>query len=325
MPPIDMIPSSAKNIFVQTSKAVISFVEESPAFKAWPESQQSLVNILSADPPWIHALPILACKAIEEKPSDAVPATAAWITLVHASNVLDIIQDGDIQRLSQFQSPQLASTVTIAWIFSAFNMIDNPSYDSEIQHKITRTFSSAGIDSSIGQYRGSVINSNNSNADEMLEDYWNAVIMKSGSIFKAGIAAGAIVGGGSEEVIEALSDYGTALGVIRQVMDDCRDVWKDIKVAEKYSTLPTLLQKIISENQRLKHREKLIKVKKGTKFIDQPNQVFFSTDLPEIITDILFEWRRRALENLNQIKPSEARKMLEAILDQAITPGNDVD
>jgi hypothetical protein len=320
-----MVPGSMKNIFVETSKAVISFVGEYPALKAWPESQQSLVNILSTDPPWIHALPILACKAIEEKPSNAVPAVAAWITLVHASNVLDIIQDGDAQRLSQFQSPQLAATVAIAWIFSAFNMIDNPYYDSEIQNKITRTFSGAGIESSIGQFRGSVINSNNSNAEELLEDYWNAVIMKSGSIFKAGIAVGVIVGGGSEEVIEALSDYGTALGVIRQVMDDCKDLWKDIKIADKNQTLPMLLQRIISENQRFKHREKSKKVKKGTEFIDQPNQVFLSTDLPEIITDILFEWRRRALESLNQIKPSEARKMLEAILDQAMAPGTAVD
>lgn len=303
------------------SNDVISFIQESSTFQNWPESRQLLVDLLAADPSWIHALPVLACKAIEEKLSDAVPVAAAWITLIHASNVLDIIQDGDAQRLSQFQSPQLATSVAIAWIFSSFNMIDNASYDSEIQNKITRTFSSAGIDSSIGQFRGSVINSYNSNADELLEDYWNAVIMKSGSIFKAGIAAGAIVGRGSEEVIEALGDYGTVLGVIRQVMDDCRDLRKDIKAAEKYQTLPTLLQKIISENQRYKHREKSIKVKKGTEFIDQPNQVFLSTDLPEIITDILFEWRRRALESLNQIKPSDARKMLEAILDQAMLPG----
>jgi len=314
-----------KNAFIQTSKDVISFIRESSTLQNWPESRQLLVNILSTDPSWIHALPVLACKAIEEKPSDAVPAAAAWITLVHASNVLDIIQDGDAHRLSQFKSPQLASTVAIAWIFSAFNMIDNPSYDSEIQNKITRTFSSAGIDSSIGQYRGSVINSNKSNAIERLEDYWNVVIMKSGSIFKAGIAAGAIVGGGSEEVIEALGDYGSALGVIRQVMDDCRDVWKDIKASEKYQTLPTLLQWIISENQRFRHREKSIKVKKRTELIDQPDQVLLSTDLPEIITDILFEWRRRAFESLNQIKPSEARKMLEAILDLAMTPGTAVD
>ena len=314
-----------KNAFIQTSKDVISFIRESSTLQNWPESRQLLVNILSTDPSWIHALPVLACKAIEEKPSDAVPAAAAWITLVHASNVLDIIQDGDAQHLSQFQSAQLASTVAIAWIFSAFNMIDNPSYDSEIQNKITRTFSSAGIDSSIGQYRGSVINSNKSNAIERLEDYWNVVIMKSGSIFKAGIAAGAIVGGGSEEVIEALGDYGSALGVIRQVMDDCRDVWKDIKASEKYQTLPTLLQWIISENQRFRHREKSIKVKKRTELIDQPDQVLLSTDLPEIITDILFEWRRRAFESLNQIKPSEARKMLEAILDLAMTPGTAVD
>jgi len=314
-----------KNAFIQTSKDVISFIRESSTLQNWPESRQLLVNILSTDPSWIHALPVLACKAIEEKPSDAVPAAAAWITLVHASNVLDIIQDGDAHRLSQLQSPQLASTVAIAWIFSAFNMIDNPSYDSEIQNKITRTFSSAGIDSSIGQYRGSVINSNKSNAIERLEDYWNVVIMKSGSIFKAGIAAGAIVGGGSEEVIEALGDYGSALGVIRQVMDDCRDVWKDIKASEKYQTLPTLLQWIISENQRFRHREKSIKVKKRTELIDQPDQVLLSTDLPEIITDILFEWRRRALESLNQIKPSEARKMLEAILDQVMTPGTAID
>jgi geranylgeranyl pyrophosphate synthase len=42
--------------------------------------------------------------------------------------------------------------------------------------------------------------------------------------------------------------------------------------------------------------------------------------IPEIIADILLEWRRRALENLNALEPSEARNALEKILDHIMTP-----
>lgn len=42
--------------------------------------------------------------------------------------------------------------------------------------------------------------------------------------------------------------------------------------------------------------------------------------IPEIITDILLEWRRRALESLSVLEPSEARRELGDVLEHVLTP-----
>ncbi len=307
-------------MFGEISKEVIDFVQESPSFQEWPECRHFLVNLLNADDPWILALPVLTCKAVEEEQLNAIPVAAAWITLVHAANVIDDVQDGDLSRLAQFQSPQLAMTVAVAWIFTAYRMIDHPSYDSETQNKITRIFSSAGFESSMGQFLDLVMDTSKSDSTNQLEEYWNAVIMKSGSIFKAGIVAGAIVGAGSKDIVEALGNYGTAIGVIRQVMDDCRDFWNDEKISKKQRTLPILLQSMASDKRFTSDIKRTVKDKQEAQITSQTPQISVSADIPEIITDILFEWRKRALKSLDALKPSEAHIALEKIVDQAMTP-----
>lgn len=304
----------------EISKDVLRFVQESPQFQQWLECRDLLMNLLATDDPWILALPVLTCKAVEEEQLNAIPVAAAWITLVHAANVIDDVQDGDLNRLAQFQSPQLAMTVAVAWIFTAYRMIDYPSYDSETQNKIIRIFSSAGFESSIGQFQDLVMDTSKSNTGNQLEKYWGAVIMKSGSIFKAGIAAGAVIGAGSKDIVEALGNYGTAIGVIRQVMDDCRDFWNDEKISKKQRTLPILLQSMASDKRSTSDIKHTVKDKQEAQITNQTPQILVSADIPEIITDILFEWRKRALKSLDALKPSDAHIALEKIVDQAMTP-----
>jgi len=54
---------------------------------------------------------------------------------------------------------------------------------------------------------------NNQTISDMLAAYWNMVINKSGSICMAGTAGGAANGTAQTPLIEALGDYGTALGL----------------------------------------------------------------------------------------------------------------
>jgi len=309
-----------KQTFWDISKDVITFVQEAPSFQEWPESRLFLLNLLKADEPWILALPVLACNAVGKDERNAIPVATVWITLVHAANVIDDVQDGDLSRLSQFQSPRLAMTVAIAWVFAAFRMIEYPSYDPETKNKITQIFSSAGFESSIGQFQDLVMDTSKSDTGNQLEEYWNAVIMKSGSIFKAGTAAGAVVGAGSKDIVEALGNYGTAIGVIRQVMDDCRDFWNDEKISKKQRTLPILLQSMASDKRSTSDIKHTVKDIQEAQITNQTPQILVSGDIPEIITDILFEWRKRALKSLDALKPSEAHIALEIIVDQAMTP-----
>ena len=87
------------------------------------------MNLLTTDESWIHALPVLTCKAVGGEQASAIPVAAAWITLVHAANLIDDIQDGDMSRLAQLDNPRLAMTIAIAWIFTAFRILDNLTHD----------------------------------------------------------------------------------------------------------------------------------------------------------------------------------------------------
>ena len=44
------------------------------------------------------------------------------------------------------------------------------------------------------------------------------------------------------------------------------------------------------------------------------------THIPEIIASVLLEWRRRALESLQILEPSEARSGLVGILEHVLSP-----
>jgi geranylgeranyl pyrophosphate synthase len=206
----------------EISEEIRHFIAESHHFQEWPECNQMLVNLLAKDEPWFHALPILTCKAVGGAQSNAIPVAAAWMTLVHAANLIDDVQDGDIIRSAQLTKPELAITIAVAWIFAAFRMLVDPCLDLETRDRITKIFASAGFDSSTGQFHEFGLNTGNSDPVDQLQAYWKAVILKSGSICMAGAAAGAAAGTDSATLIEAMGDYGTALGVIRQVIDHCR-------------------------------------------------------------------------------------------------------
>ena len=308
-------------MFEEISRDVVQYIQESASFQEWPECRMFLMKMLAADEAWNHALPILACKAVGGGQFDAIPVAATWITLVHAANLIDDVQDGNMSRLAQFESLQLAITVAVAWIFSAFRMLEDPSLGAETRNRITTIFASAGLDAARGQYQDLVLGAGKSESGDPLQAYWSAVILKSGSIGMAGAATGAAAGAGSASLVEALGDYGTALGGIRQVIDDCRDFWIEAEFSGEQGALPAILHSMAADQPsrkrvNLKNRTWL----PGARSHNQGSNMLIEAGIPEIITDILLEWRRRALESLSILEPSEARRALEYVLEHVLTP-----
>ena len=123
--------------------------------------------------------------------------------------------------------------------------------------------------------------------EDMLEKYWQATILKSGSIYRAGTAGGAAVGTGRQDWIIALGDYGSALGVMLQVLDDCRDQYVDQEARPALPGLPTLMENLMPGSG------------------DQ--------GLSETISMILLEWQRRALDALSGLPESPAKELLRQI------------
>jgi Fe2+ transport system protein FeoA len=87
-----------------------------------------------------------------------------------------------------------------------------------------------------------------------------------------------------------------ALGVIRQVFDDCRDVWIDSETSKGNSTLPLLLHALIHDSgpQNRNNAGDHTKLSAGRAKIDA-DMLLRETHIPEIIASVLLELRRRAL------------------------------
>lgn len=136
----------------------------------------------------------------------------------------------------------------------------------------------------------------------------------------AGVAGGAAVGTNLTSWINALGDYGTALGVIRQVMDDCKDFWSDSIQSTRRYTLPLILFSMVSGKPADSIEPKMeLSNSIYSKMQIEGSTRLIKAGIPEIIADILLEWRRRALMSLQVLQLSEARSALEDILENAMT------
>ena len=302
------------------STEVIGYLSSSSLFQDWPYCRQILLDFLAGDEPWMHALPILASQAVGGESKESIPVAAAWTVMHHAANLIDDVQDGDLKFREKIQQTETALTVAIAWIFIAFQMLDDPSIKQSARDRIVSIFSRSGFDSSMGQYQDLIGKRGRSENIDPLQDYWNSVILKSGSIYRAGTAGGAAVGTNSSAKIEALSDFGTALGVIRQVIDDCRDTNLDAKNKDKLSTLPTVIYTLMMDQQtdRVGFDIKSYGLSR-IPLPDETGRLFTEASIPEIIVDILLEWRRRALESLQVLKPSQSKKSLVDIIEYVLS------
>jgi geranylgeranyl pyrophosphate synthase len=238
--------------------------------------------------------------------------------LVHAAYLIDDLQDGDLERVSRITPPENAMTLAIAWIFAAYRMLDDPELPHKTRSRVVDILSQAGFDSAHGQHLELSRSTEDLNNNKQLEAYWQSVIDKSGSIYAAGAAVGAVVGTDSTDWIEALSDYGLSLGVIMQVVDDTRDLWNDAHHSHKSPTLPTILHELATGHSSIHDPDHSLPRNVSTDKELEIAKSLMEANIPTVISDILLEWRRRGLESLSILKPSSSRDILANLLNRPL-------
>jgi geranylgeranyl pyrophosphate synthase len=286
---------------------LVEWVSSKGVFLEWPECHEVFLEKLSADSPSVVALPILSCQAVGGSYADAAPVATAWSMLRYAAELFDAVQDGDSLSKSVNDLPS-AIEYANGLIFSAFNAITTINEENTV-YRLMGSFSDLAFQATQGQ-RLSQQYRRKDNAT--LEMYWQATILKSGSIFRAGLGGGAIIGQAKPDYYTALNKFGNALGVIRQVIDDCRDVFDNSDTNPYEVTLPLLF---LSEKlgdpisllvRRYKSKEALLKA-------------LNINGVPEMITSVVLEWRRRALASLMIFERTSVVENLETILQDFIT------
>ena len=202
-------------------------------------TQQFLIEHIQEMKEWQIALPVIACLAADGSLEDGVTIASAWAPLYLASDILDDVEDKEFEPERFLPSPEVASNLATSLIFAAIHTLTTI-HDGNKANQITRIFANSGLDATNGQHRDLL--QTRSPVEIYLNNYWEIIILKSGSVFRAATAGGAAAGTSDEPIVEAFGDYGTALGVMLQLIDDCRDAFSHSQEAIHWEiSLPLLL------------------------------------------------------------------------------------
>jgi len=253
-------------------------------------------------PPWQIALPVLSCLAAGGTLEDGYTAAAAWYPVCLASEILDSVEDREYLPEGDLLSQEIATNLATSFIFLALHLY--ASIEDDQTTRVTRLFSILGFQATIGQHRD--LTKPSTSVEKSLEDYWETTIMKSGSVFRMGTAGAAAVASSDENLIDALGDYGTALGVMLQLIDDCRDALTP--TADKIiweTSLPLLLYLMAIGEAKIIYPDVISKA--------EWSDLLRESGVINTIAALLQEWHLRAHESLKPLTNTNEKQILKTI------------
>jgi geranylgeranyl pyrophosphate synthase len=281
-----------------------------PLLQEWPEIRQVLLRGVSKEEPWMLALPCISCLAVGGMASKAVPVATAAVALHQAARIIDAVQDNDDISTMGFHSSATAIGLATGLIFAAFHCLGLAGADGQVTQRLLTLFSKATFYSSQGQHLSLVQDYTGLAKAKQLEAYWYMMISKSGSLFRMSTAGGAAVGTDDQHLVDALGEYGTCLGVMLQLIDDCRDVLEDTGSTQRGVSLPLLLLSMTYENEAEATPSDCVDSLTRQSLYD----ALHVAGVPHIISDVLLDWQQRALSSLTPLKRSDAVDTLDCIV-----------
>lgn len=175
---------------------------------------------------------VLSAVAVGGAPEEALK-TAAAVELIHTFSLIhDDIMDADDMRRGE-------PSVHVVWgepmailagdtLFSkAFETVLETPIDNVSYERVVGALKTV-VDSCIKICEGQASDMCfEGNFDVSEEAYMNMIYKKTGALIAAATKSGAIIGGGTPEQVELLSEYGRLVGLAFQIQDDYLDVVSD--------------------------------------------------------------------------------------------------
>jgi geranylgeranyl pyrophosphate synthase len=252
---------------------------------------------------------------------------AIALELIHTATIIhdDIIDKSSMRRGGP--------TVNVKWgnetallagdlIFSkAFGLIGT--YENK---RVIDTISNACIKLAEGEVLETL---HTGNLDMTEEVYLEVIERKTASLFKACTKCGAILGGGSEEEVAALSRYGYLMGIGFQMTDDVLDVVSgEAKLGKPIGadvclgrpTFVILRAMEVAGEKEKRILDKIIKRKRSSKGdIQKALEIIKNTNSIEYASKRAKSFIERAKREITDLRESEAKRSLELIADYAIS------
>jgi geranylgeranyl pyrophosphate synthase len=165
---------------------------------------------------------------------EGIDHVAAATELIHTYSLihddLPAMDDDDLRRgkpsLHKAYDEATAILVGDGLQARAFELIaDAPDLGAEQKIRMIKVLANAaGMESMVG---GQYIDIQATDSDMSLEELQAMHSLKTGALIRASLALGGIAAGASEELLAALDEYGTHIGLAFQVVDDILDVEGD--------------------------------------------------------------------------------------------------
>jgi geranylgeranyl pyrophosphate synthase len=165
-----------------------------------------------------------ACRSVGGAPEELLFA-AAGIEYGHLASLIhdDLIDRDELRRgqgtIWKMYSDESAILSGDMFIFSAFHSL-SLSRHTVPSERVARAFevlSLACVELCLGQASEAQLSGKCSTGPA---DYLGMIRQKTGSLIRASVETGAVLGGGNEEQISALREYGDYLGIAFQIVDD---------------------------------------------------------------------------------------------------------
>jgi geranylgeranyl diphosphate synthase, type I len=179
-------------------------------------------------------LAILTCEAICGNPQPAFPVALAY-ELAHSASLIqdDIIDESSVRHGSptSYNRYGLARAIMLSdsMIFEIFTVLARYEETELPKESLIRLLELLGRAASLAAEGEMLEVALSRRGDIKTEEYTKVVGMKTGALFAASAASGAIVARADPAVVDKMYQFGLALGVAFQIGDDILDMTGDTK------------------------------------------------------------------------------------------------
>jgi len=272
-------------------------------------------------------LVVLSSEAVGGRTQDALK-TAASMELIHTFSLIhDDIMDKDKMRrgkpsVHMLWGEPMAILVGDTLFSKAFETVLET--DAEIDPKRVVEALKTVVDSCIKICEGQALDIIFEGKLDVNEDeYLTMIYKKTAALISAAVKAGAIIGGGTEKQIEALSEYGRLIGLAFQIQDDYLDVIGNEENIGKpvgsdiVEGKMTLMAVHALVNASREDKKNLISILKSNNedMVDDAISIFNKYGSIEYARNIALQNVKTAKKLLQVLEDSDAKKSLELIAD----------
>lgn len=193
---------------------------------------------------------VLAAECVGGVDENTLAASCA-VEFLHMESIIhdDIIDNETVRRQKDpfhikygYNTSILTGDFVLGLILAICSRLDNS--------RVTKDLATTAMRMSEGEMIEGMLEASE---DVTFDDYLKVIEYKTATAFEVAARTGAIMGGGSEEQIEALTEYGLNIGIAYQIRDDLLD-WKN---EDKLFNL--LIKRSSDPRHAFDHMEELLK------------------------------------------------------------------